>query len=53
MQCYTSISKNIFCCGTATTKVAIQLWDFVDTGKHLDWDGKTKYYIRWDNSIAR
>jgi hypothetical protein len=37
----------------ATAKVSIQLWDLVDTGKHLDWDGGTKYYIRWNNSVAR
>jgi hypothetical protein len=37
----------------ATTKVAIQLWDLVDSGKHLDWDGGTEYYIRFNNAIAR
>lgn len=34
-------------------RISLQLWDLVDSGKHMDWDGGTKYYIRFENSIAR
>lgn len=26
-------------------------WNLVDSGKHLDWDGSTKYMTEWYNSV--
>lgn len=35
----------------STTNYVLQNWDLVDSGKHLDWDGKTNYMTEWYNAV--
>lgn len=35
----------------AVSHAALQGWDLVDSGKHLDWDGNTKYTTSVGNAV--
>lgn len=36
-----------------TYTIKLQTWDLVDSGKHLDWSGSTKYSSQFNTAISR
>jgi len=34
-----------------TLNYTLLSWDLVDSGRHLDWDGSTKYMAEWKRSV--
>ena len=46
-----SMSNNVQAAGKVTTK--LQGWDLVDSGKHLDWGGTSKYIKEFKNAVKK
>lgn len=38
-------------CKDSQAAVKVMKWNLVDSGKHLDWDGKTKYASQFESAI--
>ena len=38
-------------CGESQAAVKVMRWNLVDSGKHLDWDGKTTYKSQFEGAI--
>ena len=38
-------------CGESQAAIKIMKWNLVDSGKHLDWDGKTEYKSQFESAI--
>ena len=38
-------------CGESQAAVKVMRWHLVDSGKHLDWDGKTTYKSQLEGAI--
>ena len=38
-------------CGESQAAVKVMRWHLVDSGKHLDWDGKTTYKSQFEGAI--
>lgn len=38
-------------CGESQAAVKVMRWHLVDSGKHLDWDGKTSYKLQFAGAI--
>lgn len=36
-----------------TYTIRLQTWDLVDSGKHLDWSGSTKYSSQYNSAISK
>lgn len=50
---YTGAANQMWFFETFTTYAAIELldWDLVDSGKHLDWSGTSKYLTQFKNAV--